>query len=318
MDRYEILEKLGAGGFSCVYKVKDQHIGTIFAAKEINNPTIAEAEISWLRILEHPGLPRLHDVVETESSTVIIMEYMKGETLKEHIIKNGALNEEYCRNLIIKLTELLTVLHSQNIPVIHGDLKPENIILGENGHVSLLDLGSASFADDSDSFLYGTKGYVAPERMEGRCLVQNDIYSVGKIMQYILTGCEPSYFSSYTSEAVMQYFGVAESLARIIICSTNTDPEQRYVSAAQLLDAISGDKDCSMPHSVRITKVWFVVAAVFLLLAGLFCFGDNVFAGRLFAISGCSLSCVGVLVMRAEKEECATILRCEYSLVLAE
>lgn len=318
MERYELTEKICEGGFSVVYKVKDRNIGSIFVAKEIKEREIAEKEIQWLRILKHPGLPGLHDVVHTETSTYIIMEYIGGVTLREFIKTNGAMKDKECVKWMVKLTELLLFLHAQNTPVIHGDLKPENIILRETGELALLDLGSAAYLGDLGNALYGTKGYVAPERLDGKSMVQNDIYSAGKLMQYMITGCEPAFLLSYTAEEIVKYFGITDALAKILINATNPDPEKRYASANIFLQAFLEPNGRVISAKRKNTGVWFFLAGVFLMIGFLLYMSDVSYANCLFGGAAGLLFVVGLLVRKAEKEENVIILKCEYSLLMSE
>lgn len=311
--RYEILEEIGAGGFSKVYKVKDRNIGTIFVAKEIADDVIAETEIAWLKALAHPGVPRLHDVVRDGHTTMIVMENMEGDTLKEVVKKNGVMDTKRCRKIISELAELLSVLHSQNVPVIHGDLKPENIILLENDKIALLDLGGASYLGEMPSVLCGTKGYLAPERKKGEVHVQNDIYSVGRIMQYMLTGCEPSYLSTYKTEEIAEYFHIEENVAKVIVCATNPEPEKRFVSINHLKEALYENENMSKKERQKYTKIWFVLALLFIFSGFLFALGNALYEAQLLIVAGNAIAAVGFLVRKAEKESAVKILACEYS-----
>lgn len=317
MERYEVLEKIGSGGFSDVYKVKDSHIGTVFAAKQICNSEVAQTEMKWLRMLKHHGIPKLHDMVKNEQNSMLIMEYMEGETLKEYVQKHGRTDEKQCREWMIKLTELLVYLHTQNIPVIHGDLKPENVILSANGQLALLDLGSAAYLGTSDLPLYGTKGYTAPERYEGRIVAQNDIYSVGRIMQYLLTGCEPDFLNAYSTQEIMSYFNVPLNIAEVVICATRPEVSMRYATSEHLLQALAKKEEECYQKTPRYTKFWFVLSACFWLVGVIFLMGQAYEAGWLLTVSGASLLAVGMLIRREEMNENIKILNCDYSIVLS-
>ncbi len=314
-----MISKIGEGGFSKVFLVEDRRIGSLFVAKYMESQDMAQKEAEWLRRLVHPGLPRLHDFFITANYSCIIMEYMEGETLAQIIRRKGKLTGEECRKIAAMLCDILGILHSQNIPVIHGDLKPENVIVRDDGMVALLDLGGVAGYTTEVSSLYCTKGYAAPERMQGMCHVRNDIYSVGKIMQYAVTGCNPFYTQELKTETIMQYFGVEQALADIIIRCTNPDYRERYADAASLKNTLENFEKRNQTKSdlpVKFFSVLFGSVCMILFFYALIL--GYVTAASVFGWAGVTLIGLTCLIRREERKENIAILACEYSICLSE
>jgi len=124
-------------------------------------------EINMLRALEHPGLPSLHDVFTEGNKIFIVMELVEGETLEQYVKARGKLSIKETLYITECLCETVGYLHSRSVPVVHGDLKPQNIIVRE-GRVSLVDLGGAMKIYGNSQICMGTPGYAPPELAQGK------------------------------------------------------------------------------------------------------------------------------------------------------
>ena len=139
-----------------------------------------------------PGLPKICELIEEDGSLTIIEDYINGESLDEMISRRGKIPEEETIRIISQLCDTVDVLHSFNPPIIHRDIKPDNIIITPDGSAVLLDMNAARFDDGTDSkdtVLLGTAGYAAPEQYGfGASKASADIYALGMLMNTMLTG----------------------------------------------------------------------------------------------------------------------------------
>ncbi|MFQ9394110.1 MAG: serine/threonine protein kinase [Lachnospiraceae bacterium] len=140
---YQVLEPLGKGGQSEVWLVLHKRICSLLALKRI--PLRARwprGELDYARHLDHPGLPRIYDVFEAEGYICIVMEYLEGKTLEQLKQEKGSFSEKELLLWLRQLSEILEYLHSRTPPLIHGDIKPSNLMIGPGGRLVLLDFGA--------------------------------------------------------------------------------------------------------------------------------------------------------------------------------
>ena len=185
----------------------------------------------YLREHHIQGTPFIHEVISDGSALVVIEELVSGENLKRILEKSGAMPEKKVEKYALQLCEILSSLHSAEPPIIHRDIKPDNIIITPSDNVVLIDLNAAKRAgtDDSkteDTVLLGTKGYAAPEQYGfGTSNVQADIYAVGMLINTMVHG----EYSRDVKTCV---------LSDVIGKCIRLDPEERYRSVNELKNAI--------------------------------------------------------------------------------
>jgi hypothetical protein len=183
--RYCIVEKLGSGGQGSLYLARDLNLGVMWAVKEI--PQKQKREAKLLRLLDHPALPRMIDYLEREESVYLVMEYIRGRSLGEHLRRGRVFTIEEIIRIGISVTQVLGYLHHLTPPVYYGDLKPENLMLTETNHVYLVDFGAAVFAyDERRRESLGTRGFAAPEQYEGKVGKESDVYGLGRTLWALL------------------------------------------------------------------------------------------------------------------------------------
>lgn len=215
LDRkYKILSEIGHGGMSVVYLAINERAGKTWAVKEVRKEGVIDAqanlaglvaETNLLKELHHKYLPSIIDVIDTEDSFIIVMDYIEGKDLKKILDTEGAQDPEAVRKWGIEVCEVLGYLHSQNPPIIYRDMKPANLMLkpADNaedgiGDISLIDFGTArKFKDTSqldDTKPLGTIGYAAPEQYgnQGQTDARTDIYNTGATLFHLLTGVSPA------------------------------------------------------------------------------------------------------------------------------
>ena len=322
MGKYRILELLGQGGFASVYKVEDEHLRKEYAMKIMEECNAAKEEAMRLNELQHPGLPLLHDVFELENNTCLVMELSRGENLKNYVKRRGKLSVEETVKIGLQISEILKYLHNQPVPVVHGDLKPENIMVGPD-KIQLIDFGGSYLMYSRREIFYGTPGYAAGELSKGEVLSQSDIYSFGKVLLYMLTGREGVLFGTSLNVTELKRYGVPKKLCKVIMRCLEREPYRRYQSGADLVEALHGLKRINrqLPGQwvARFATICRILGAAGILyvLYGIKTEGD--FPIREIFV----LSCL-VLILSCLSGRCAAsiyheaILECECSMFITE
>lgn len=206
--RYRILQQLGQGGFATVYQAQDRrHNNRLVAIKQIHLESLSlqemldasdgyNREVTHLSALRHRSLPRIYDYFTDDQHWYIVMEYLTGKTLEEHLksTRRGFLSVKRTLEIGLALCDTFHYLHMQRPPIIFRDIKPANIILTDSGRICLIDFGIARLyrPGRKDTGPLGTPGYAAPEQYgRARTTPQTDIYGLGATLQTLLTGKEP-------------------------------------------------------------------------------------------------------------------------------
>mgnify|MGYP002623394640 CR=1 FL=1 len=254
-DRYEILQNIGAGGMSDVYKAKDQVLGRFVAIKvlkpefteDMNFVTKFHAEAQAAAGLEHPNIVNIYDVGSENGMHYIVMEYIDGITLKEYIEKKVQISDKETISIAIQVGRGIEAAHRKNI--IHRDIKPQNIMISKQGKVKVTDFGIAKAvnANTIHSDVMGSVHYSSPEQARnGFVDVKSDIYSLGIVMYEMVTGRVP--FDGDTTVAIaIQHIqeeietprtyapDIPVSLEKIILKCTQKSPDRRYPQMSDLL-----------------------------------------------------------------------------------
>lgn len=320
--KYRVLGVLGEGGFANVYRVSDEHIGKEYAMKVFKkNSDENFREIEVLRRLEHKGLPTLHDVVTNEGYVYVVMELVKGVTLKEYVEERGNLGVKETVRIAIEMCEIIGYLHRRLQPVIHGDLKPGNIMIGDE-EVCLVDFGGALIQQDMPDVIYATPGYAAPELKRGELYTQSDVYSFGKVIEFMLTGREAFEHSENSGKRELKKYGVPAGLRKIVTKCTMEAEELRYQSGKELMDALQNNKNVTAQLPGHVI---YVSAMIFRGLGALFyiaclCFYKIEMQANLpeFFIMAGVILLIGIFMNKiAERYYKTAILECECSIVVS-
>lgn len=250
--KYKILNKVGQGGMSVVYLAMNEKANKQWAVKEVRKDGIKDfevvkqglvAETDILKKLNHPNLPSIIDVIDTDDSFIIIMDYIQGNSLNKALDEFGAQPQEHVISWAKQLCDVLGYLHSRTPAIIYRDMKPANVMLKPDGNVTLIDFGTArEFKEKNlaDTTCLGTVGYAAPEQFGGmgQTDARTDIYCLGATLYHLVTGmnpCEPPYEIKPIREINPSLSG---GLERIILKCTQRDPNDRYQSAEELMYAL--------------------------------------------------------------------------------
>ena len=254
-DRYEILEKIGTGGMSDVYKGKDHKLNRFVAVKVLKQE-FGENEnfVSKFRIeaqaaagLMHPNIVNVYDVGEENDIHYIVMELVEGITLKKYIEKKARLSVKEAISIAIQVSMGIEAAHNNHI--IHRDIKPQNIIISKEGKVKVTDFGIAKAATSNTitSNVMGSVHYTSPEQARGGYSDEkSDIYSLGITMFEMLTGRVP--FNGETTVAIAikyiqeelpsprEYISeIPVSVEQIVYKCCQKSPDRRYQSMGELI-----------------------------------------------------------------------------------
>ena len=254
-DRYEILEKIGTGGMSDVYKAKDHKLNRFVAVKVLKQEFGENANfVSKFRVeaqaaagLMHPNIVNVYDVGEEDGIHYIVMELVEGITLKKYIEKKARISVKEAVSIAIQVSMGIEAAHNNHI--IHRDIKPQNIIISKEGKVKVTDFGIAKAATSNTitSNVMGSVHYTSPEQARGGYSDEkSDIYSLGITMFEMLTGRVP--FNGETTVAIAIKHIQEElplptdfvpeipvSVEQIVCKCCQKSPDRRYQSMAELI-----------------------------------------------------------------------------------
>lgn len=208
-SRYSIVRQVGTGGFGAVYQAKDTLFSNrLVAIKEMSQDSLSPQEMAEaiaafehealiLANLVHPNLPRIHDHFSEQGRAYVVMDFIEGETLEDHLDRfTRRFTVEAALDIGIQLATVLDYLHNHQPPIIFRDLKPANIMLTPDNHVYLIDFGIARHfkpGKAKDTIPFGSRGYAAPEQYgKAQSTPQTDIYGLGATLHQLLTGDDPS------------------------------------------------------------------------------------------------------------------------------
>lgn len=202
-DRVEIVQAIAAGGWSAVYLCQWQGKTGVILKEAVVPPAVDEKikskayeqfqrEAQILSALDHPQIAKVLDYFVENGRQYMILQRIAGPNLRTYIKDKGPVSERQALKWANELRAILTYLHKREPPVIHRDLTPENLILDMKGSVVLVDFGSANeFLGTVTGTLVGKPSYVSPEQFSGHARAQSDLYSLGAVLAFLLTGSDP-------------------------------------------------------------------------------------------------------------------------------
>ncbi|MCM1064808.1 MAG: serine/threonine protein kinase [Eubacterium sp.] len=187
---YHVVRSLGEGAFAQVYLVEDGH-GRQYACKVSRAIKMLRKEAEMLSRLYHPLFPAYLGYEESEGTGRLFMEYIPGRSLGQLARRRGGISATQALKIAEELADGMRYLHERQPPILYRDLKPDNIMVCENGHVKVIDLGCACYLDEQGGERVGTPGFAPPEQLSagqtaGIC---SDVYGLGRTMQSVMGTC---------------------------------------------------------------------------------------------------------------------------------
>ena len=257
-SRYEILKLLGHGGMGAVYQAKDRELDRVVALKVIRpdlagRPDILQRfkqELILARQVTHKNVIRIFDLGEADGIKFITMQFIEGQDLKTLLVQKGKFAVEEAVGIVQQVCLALEAAHAEG--VVHRDLKPQNIMVDEQGKVSVMDFGIARSVEfggmTQTGALMGTPEYMSPEQVRGeRVDARSDLFTLGIILCELLTGQMP--YQADTTMALMFKRtqeravppaqldpSVPQPVSDIVAKCLEIDPSRRYQSAQQILN----------------------------------------------------------------------------------
>ena len=270
-DRYEIIELIGSGGMANVYKALCHRLNRYDAVKIMRDETAANTELrrrfraesQAVAMLSHPNIVSVYDVSHSDDVEYIVMELIDGITLKQYLQKKSVLDPSEVLDFTIQTAKALEHAHSKGIS--HRDIKPQNIMLLKDGMIKVADFGIASLEntiEENNGETVGSVHYIAPEQARGEAPdARSDIYSLGIVMYEMLTGKLP-YVGNSDVEVAVKHMNtdpvtprdivpsIPEELERICLKAMNSNIDERYQSASEMLADLEEYKSQSLAAHV--------------------------------------------------------------------
>ena len=257
-DRYQIIRSIGEGGMANVYLAEDTILNRKVAVKILRGDLASDEkfvrrfqrEAISASSLTDPNIVEVYDVGEDGGKYFIVMEYVEGKTLKQLIKKRGSLTLPEVVDIMLQLTK--AIAHAHESYIIHRDIKPQNVIILEDGTVKIMDFGIAVALNSGDltqtNSVMGTVYYIPPEQANGgAATIKSDIYSLGILMYELVTGHVPFKGDSPVEVAlkhmkeplpsICEYDpDMPQSIENIILRAAAKNPKNRYDSAMEMHD----------------------------------------------------------------------------------
>lgn len=245
LDAYDQMECLASRSGRETFLVRNKDTGETAVAKCYDRAVFPfRPNPEFLRDLDCPGLPRFIGRFQNEQMLCVVREYVEGETLSDYV-REKQLTRQQILSISCQICDILSVLHHQQPPIVHRDVKPENVIIRPDGTAALIDFDiSRSVREDggSDTVVFGTRGYAPPEQYGfGQTDARADIYSFGVLLRWLVTG----------SAASNPNIRIDSRLQRVIDGCTAFSPEDRFEEIGQVRSALEKAGKRPRPFSLK-------------------------------------------------------------------
>lgn len=264
--KYKILEQSGQGGAGTVFKVYDERLDKIWAAKRVKR-TAAGTEEILLGKVDGALFPRIVDVVVEKECKFLIMDWIEGETLQQRLCKSGPYEVREAVRIALLLCEALRSLHEMQPPCLYLDCKPSNVMMDKDGKLWLIDFGSAVVLDGHEAVpLSASPGYSAPEQFVRderlrRVDARSDVYGLGMTLYALLGGMDPARPPYGACRLTACCPDVPSELCDIVEKSTRKDPALRYQTMSALEKELEEFQKKKEQVPVRKYMAWAGTAA---------------------------------------------------------
>lgn len=211
----EIVAQIATGGMSAVYLTKHKRLGTV-VLKESVLPGLKQSEASMkaaelfrreailLSLLDHPRIVRIYDYFTENDRHYLLLEHLCGRTLRSFIKRNGPVQEKLAIEWSLQLARILEYLHNLDTPIVHRDFTPDNLIISADSKLRVVDFGASStFLSTATGTVVGKMAYMPPEQLRGKASPASDIYALGGVMCFLMSGADPKpYEGQALSESI--------------------------------------------------------------------------------------------------------------------
>lgn len=274
-DRYQVMKAIGEGGMANVYLAYDTILDRKVAIKVLRGDLAQDEKfvrrfqreaLSASSLANHPNIVEVYDVGEDNGDYYIVMEYIEGKHLKDLLNKRGKFSVSEAVDIVLQITDGLSVAHDSYI--IHRDIKPQNIMVLENGIVKITDFGIAMAMNATQltqtNSVMGSVHYLPPEQASGKgATLQSDIYSIGILFYELLSGKLPFKGENAVEIALKQLKepfpsireelpNIPQSIENIILKATAKNPKNRYADAREMYEDLKTCLDPSRSNEEKI------------------------------------------------------------------
>jgi serine/threonine-protein kinase PknG len=249
--QYEVQGCLAHGGLGWIYLARDQRVGMWVVLKGLlsnENVDVIRTELRFLAEVDHPNIVKVYNFVEHDGEPYIVMEYVRGATLRKTLEARKIANDgeadplppTQAVKMMLEVLPAFGYLHRQGL--LYCDFKPDNVIRTDSS-LKLIDMGAVYQVDDTTSAVYGTPGYQAPEIGDSGPSISSDLYTVGRTLAVLCTdgrGYQTTYAKSLPAADEVPLFAANDSLYRVLLRATAADPDDRFQSADEMAVQLEG------------------------------------------------------------------------------
>ena len=239
--RVKVVRQLAFGGFSAIY-LAQLNKSDLVVLKEAVVPASADANLKasaeehlaregkLLALLDHPQIAKVLDCFVEDSRHYLLLEHISGQDLRQYVRQNGPQPEERVIEWGLQLAGILDYLHTQNPPIIHRDLTPDNIVMRNDGTLVLIDFGASNqFVGTATGTMIGKQAFISPEQLRGKATTQSDIYAFAGTLFFLLTGNDPTPLK--VAHPKQSNEAVSDALDALVANCSAMDAENRPATA---------------------------------------------------------------------------------------
>lgn len=242
-DRLKVVSQLSFGGLSAVYLCQYKERELVVLKESVvpqdsdeqlkaKATELFEREARLLMKIDHPSIVKVMDCFVEAGRQYLLIEYRSGQDLSQFIKQNGPQREEKVLKWAAEIVDILTYLHSQDPPIIHRDVTPDNLVLDNDGELVMIDFGAANeFLGNATGTLVGKQSFIAPEQFRGHATAQSDLYALGCTLSFLLTAHEPVPLSVTHPRKIDG--NISEAVDKLVADLTAMNVDNRIASAAE-------------------------------------------------------------------------------------
>lgn len=251
--RYEITSIIHTSGMANVYSVLDKNLNKRWCLKEIVKSEAGKENIEYysllqeaniLKNLNNSNIPRIVTIEEEDDSIFIVMDFIEGTSVKTYLVNNGVVKQQLAVKWAKQICGIMIYLHNRKEPIFYRDMKPDNIMIQEDGNVKLIDFGVSVAISENNKYIkkrLGTPGFAAPEQRKVGAPydLRSDIYAFGRTLYYMLTGINPSLVKGKLKSIREVDSSLSIGLEKVVLNCIEEDPDKRYESMEHVLYALN-------------------------------------------------------------------------------
>ena len=268
-NTYRILRPINSGGLGEIYLGYHENLRKYVVIKKVKDYCSGlmnnRIEVDILKGLHHTYLPQVYDFIEIDSGIFTVMDYISGYDLKYYMDNGYRFSEEQLTVWLKQLCEVLNYLHTRKQKIIHCDIKPGNIMITEDGNVCLIDFNISLDGENNKDLVGLSSSYASPEQIKKaehkmrygsgdtvKMDERTDIYSLGAVFYYLMSGIRPDTRSGYISPLTSMELPYSEGFINIIEKAMALEPGKRFKSAAKMLEALEHQERWTIQYQ----KMW--------------------------------------------------------------